>query len=120
MSSSLELRVDNFDSLYHGIQDSIDEFHHIGTGYLEDMSKHQFDTDHGLSPYLTVPDFDSPLSNLSSGPSSFPTSCINTPVVDNWESDSGSDSYSDVEPLSLSDENKFTIVGDVAYPTSNV
>jgi len=127
MSSSLELHVNNFDSLFHGIQDSLNEFHHVGTGYLEeDMPKHQFDTDNqGLSPYMTVPEFDSPLSNLSSGLSSFPTSCINTPAGDDREPaetdvDSCSDSDSDVEPLSLSDESKFTVAGDAGYPTSNV
>jgi hypothetical protein len=122
MSSSLAFGIDDFSSVYDNIQDSFADFH---TGYNVDMSKNQFDTDyHGLSPYLTVPAFDTPLSHISSGPSSYPSSHIGTPVNDDRESaaadeDSDTDSDSDVEPLLLSDENKYTIIRDVAYPTPN-
>jgi hypothetical protein len=122
MSPSHELRVDNFDPLYHGFPSGFD-FDHIDTGYMAGMSKHQFDTDH-TSPYPTVPFFDNLLSNLSSGPSSFPSSFAHAPAGDDQESASvdghlGSDADSDVEQFSLSDGKKFKIIGDVAYPASS-
>jgi hypothetical protein len=118
--------VNDFDAFFYKIQDSIDDFQHIDTEYMEDTLKDQFDTGHnGLSQYFTVPAFDSPLPILFSGPSSFPSSRINTPAGDYRETsatdeDSGSDSDSDVEPLSLSNGQKFKTVGDVAYPTADV
>ncbi|KIM89175.1 hypothetical protein PILCRDRAFT_214633 [Piloderma croceum F 1598] len=125
MPSSLELGMEDFDSVYHNIQDSFDSFHEFGTGYIADMSKNQFDTDcHDLSPYLTVPAFDTSLSNISSGPSSYPSSHINTPVNVDPESsaadeDSDMDSDYDVEHLSLSDEKKHIVIGHATYATSN-
>jgi len=126
MPSSLELGIDDFDSVYYNIQDSFDSFHEFGTGYIADLSKNQFDTDRrDLSPYLAVPAFDTSLSNISSGPSSYPSSQVNTPVNDDPESsaadeDSDTDSDYDVEHLSLSGEKKHTIIGHAAYATSNV
>jgi len=126
MPSSLELGIDDFDSVYHNIQDNFDSFHEFGTGYIADISKNQFDTDHhDLSPYLAVPAFDTSLSDISSGPSSYPSSHVNTPVNDDLESsaadeDSDMDSDYDDEHLSLSDEKKHTVIGHATYATSNV
>jgi hypothetical protein len=126
MPSSLELSMDDFDSVYHNIQDSFDSFHEFGTGYIADMSKNQFDTDrYDLSPYLAVPAFDTSLSGISSGLSSYPSSHVNTPVNGDPESsaageDGDMDSDYDVEHQSLSGEEKHTVIGHATYATSNV
>jgi hypothetical protein len=123
---SSPLHVNDFDTVYYNIQDSIDDFHYINAEYLTEMTKSQLDTGrNGLSSYLTVPEFDSPWSNLSSGLSSFPSSPVNTPVGDDQDpstndEDSGSDSDSDIEPLSLPNGQQFTIIGDVADPTHDM
>jgi hypothetical protein len=121
MASSTELCLNDFDSIYRKIQDSLDNADHIDTGYMADVLNNQFDTDHhGLSTYPMT--FDTPFPCPPSGPSSFSSSQINTPLNGDRESvvanEDDIDSDSDVEPLSLSDGKKSTSL--VAYPASKM
>ena len=125
MSSPFELRVDNFDLLYNTIAGGLGHTDFNYTEYTTNAPKSQLDTGHNDSySYLDVPAFDSPLSSLSPSLSPF-SSRINTPARDEEEESvaleedtrSGSDSDSDVEPLSLTGEK--AVVGNSAYGTSN-
>lgn len=117
--------INNFDYLFNGLSASLDEFHPGDRlmGYTANAPS-QFDTDQNNS-YLTVPDFDSPLSSLPSNLSSFSPSRVNTPTYYHVEGsapsddDNRSDSDSDVEPLSLYEDNPSTATENIAYPIPN-